>query len=344
MKVLVIKTSSLGDVIHTLPALADAAAAVPGIRFDWVVEEAFAELPAWHPAVDRVIPIALRRWRKGWGAAWRSGEMGVFLRDLRARPYDLIIDAQGLFFKSALVAAWARGSHAGYDRVSARDPWVAWSYDRSYSVPREQHAIERVRQLFAQALNYALPDSGPDYGLEGSAVTGAEPESPYLVFLHGTTWPSKHWPEAYWSELAALAGEQGFEIHLPWGEDEEKQRAERLAEDCPAARVLSRMNLSALAQELRGATGVIGLDSGLSHLAAALGVPGVTLYGATNAGLTGVVGPRHRDLVADFPCAPCLDRECSFSGASEVSPACYKMLPPVTVWEVIENQMGKGIA
>ena len=339
MRVLLVKTSSLGDLIHSLPALTDAAAAIPGIRFHWVAEEAFAEIPAWHPAVERVIPIALRRWRRGWGAAWRSGEIGAFVGNLRRHPYDLIIDAQGLFFKSAMVAALARGPRAGYDRASARDPWVAWTYQRRWAVSRERHAIERVRRLFALALDYALPDTPPDYGLDPGEATTATPQRPYLVFLHGTTWPSKHWPEAYWAELAALAGERGFEIRLPWGNDEERQRAGRLAADCPAARLLPRTGLPDLARELRGAAGVVGLDSGLSHLAAALGTPGVTLYGPTRAELTGVIGPRHRNLVAKFPCAPCLDRVCGFSGTAGVSPACYQTLPPVTVWEALAARL-----
>jgi len=338
VRVLIVKTSSLGDVIHTLPAVTDAAAAIPEIRFDWVVEEAFAEIPAAHPAVQRVIPIALRRWRKGWGAAFSRGEVHIFLRSLRLDSYDLIIDAQGLMFKSALVAMLAKGSRTGYDRNSARDPWVALTYGQCHSISREQHAIVRVRQLFAQALNYKRPETVPEYGLaqQDQIQTG---RSPYLVFLHGTTWPSKHWPELYWAELIVLATQQGLAIHLPWGSDEERLRAERLAADHPAVQILPQMSLTELMQELRGATGVVGLDSGLSHLAAALSVPGVTIYGSTRADLTGVIGSQHQNLVAEFPCAPCLKRVCNYTGESRVQPACYEQLSPIVVWESFQKQI-----
>ena len=339
MRVLIVKTSSLGDVIHTLPAVTDAAAAIPGIRFDWVVEEAFAEIPSWHPAVDRVIPIALRRWRKGWKRAFGSGEISAFSQDLRQSNYDLIIDAQGLLFKSALVAMLAKGPRVGYDRNSARDPWVAPTYKRCFTISREQHAIVRVRQLFAQALGYTLPESVPNYGLASSQAKAALTENvPYLVFLHGTTWPSKHWPESYWAELITLATQQGLAVHLPWGNDEERARAERLAADNPAVQILPQMNLTALMQELCGAVGVVGLDSGLSHLAAALAVPGVTIYGSTREDLTGVMGLHHQNLVAEFPCAPCLKRVCSYVGESSVQPACYEQLAPTVVWDRFKKQ------
>lgn len=345
MRVLVVKTSSLGDVVHTLPALTDAAAALPGVRFDWVVEEAFAEIPAWHPAVERVIPIALRRWRKGWIKAWGSGEIGCFRSELRRERYDLIIDAQGLFFKSALVGLQAQGPRTGYDRASARDPWVAWTYNRCHAVAREQHAIARVRQLFAQALGYVLPVTGPDFGLADIPLAAnegrpLERSSPSVLFLHGTTWPTKHWPLSYWGELIELANRGGFEVLLPWGNDEEKARAENLAANAVDAWVLPRMGLSALAQEFRHVAGVVGLDSGLSHLAAAIGAPGVTLYGPTRTDLTGVMGDRHRNLEADFACAPCMRRFCNYRGAAAVQPACFESLPPQRVWQALQEQMG----
>jgi len=348
MRVLVVKTSSLGDVIHTLPALTDASKAIPGVRFDWVVEEAFAEIPAWHPAVERVIPIALRRWRKGWLNSLGGGEIGRFRSELRREHYDLIIDAQGLLFKSALVALQARGPRAGYNRASARDPWVAWSYDRCLSVSRQLHAIDRVRQLFAQALGYTIPETAPEFGLAEIPLTsvdenkGAVHSGPYVLFLHGTTWPTKHWPLAYWEQLIELANAQGFEVLLPWGSEEERERAENLAANAKDAWVLPRMGLSALAQELRHASGVVGLDSGLSHLAAALGVPGVTLYGPTRTDLTGVMGRHHQNLVADFPCAPCMRRFCNYKGEAAVQPACFESLSPPQVWQTLEAQMAEG--
>ena len=147
----------MGDVIHTLPALTDAQRAIPGIRFDWVVEEGFAEIPTWHPAVDQVIPLALRRWRKNLRAAWRSGEFGAFRQRLREGQYDLCIDAQGLL-KSAVFSPYVNAPVAGLDRASAREPLASLFYQHRFSVAWRQHAVERVRQLFAHSLGYTLPD------------------------------------------------------------------------------------------------------------------------------------------------------------------------------------------
>lgn len=337
VRVLIVKTSSLGDVIHTLPAVTDAAAALPGICFDWVVEEGFAEIPAAHPAVERVIPIALRRWRKSWKCGFSRVEIPAFLKNLRQESYDLIIDAQGLMFKSALVAMLAKGPRAGYDRHSARDPWASCTYGLRHVISREQHAIARVRQLFAQALNYELPETTPEYGLRQEDQIQTE-QPPYLLLLHGTTWPSKHWPDVYWAELIRLATQQGLAIHLPWSGNEERLRAERLAADRPAVQILPQMNLTELMQKLHSAVGVIGLDSGLSHLAAALAVPGVTIYGSTREDLTGVIGSHHQNMVADFTCAPCLKRVCHYVDKSAVQPACYEALTPARVWDCFQKQ------
>jgi heptosyltransferase-1 len=268
---------------------------------------------------------------------------------LRRESYDLVIDAQGLFFKSALVAMQAKGLRAGYDRVSARDPWVAWSYDKSFRISQQQHAILRVRQLFARALDYALPESGPDFGVAEVPLSGNEEypvkhQGPSVLFLHGTTWPTKHWPLVYWEQLIELANAKGFEVLLPWGSETEKERAESLAANAADAWVLPRLGLSDLAREFRRAAGVVGLDSGLSHLAAALGTPGVTLYGPTRTDLTGVIGTHHQNLVADFPCAPCLRRFCNYRGESAVQPACFETLSPERVWQALEAQMAEGQA
>ncbi|MCF5575439.1 lipopolysaccharide heptosyltransferase I, partial [Pseudomonas syringae] len=229
MRVLLIKTSSLGDVIHALPALTDAARALPGIRFDWVVEEGFAEIPAWHPAVDRVIPVAIRRWRKNLWQTFRSGEWRRFKDRLREQRYDLVIDAQGLF-KSAWLTRYIDAPVAGLDRDSAREPVASRFYDRALPVARGQHAVERLRQLFAQALGYPLPVGMGDYGLKPLAALDGAPQAPFVLFLHGTTWDTKHWPEVYWRQLAELMAARGFQVQLPWGNPTEKARAERIAE------------------------------------------------------------------------------------------------------------------
>ena len=312
MRVLLIKTSSLGDVVHTLPALTDAQRAIPGIQFEWVVEEGFAEIHAWHPAVAQVIPVAIRRWRKNLLHTLRSGEWGRFRARLRETRYDLVIDAQGLL-KSAWLTRYVKAPVAGLDRDSAREPLASRFYDRRYAVPRDQHALERVRQLFAQALGYERPSGVGDYGLD-RAQLATPGEEPYLLFLHGTTWPSKHWPEAYWRELAERMSAFGWAIRLPWGNAEEKARAERIAEGIAGASVLPRLNLGGVAKVVAGARACVAVDTGLGHLAAALDVPSISLYGPTLPGRVGAYGRSQVHLCATGPNAgkgdrvkPCFD-------------------------------------
>jgi len=333
MKALIIKMSSMGDVLHTLPAISEARQHRPEIRFDWVVEEGFAEIPAWHAAVDRVIPVALRRWRRQPLAAVRSGEWRAFRRALRLETYDCIIDAQGLI-KSAVITRMAHGARWGPDRFSAREPLAALAYRHGVGVARSGHAIEHARKLFAAALDYTPGDDLPDYGIAG-AFPAPVSEDAYLVFLHGTTWASKLWPLDYWKALAARAGEAGFGVRLPWGTDAERQRADVIAAGLDHCTVLDRLSLADMAGLLAGARGCVAVDSGLGHLAAALEVPTVSIYGATDPVRTGTRGRHQRHLAASFSCAPCLARECSYPGKATVRPACYETVPAGSVWEAL---------
>ena len=315
MRVLIIKTSSLGDVIHTLPAVTDAAHAIPGIRFDWVVEEGFAEIPSWHPAVDQVIPVAIRRWRKNLWQPIKSGEWKAFKQRLRARKYDLVIDAQGLV-KSAWLTRYVKAPVAGLDRYSAREGWASRFYDRRLSVAVGQHAVERVRQLFALALAYDLPEGIGRYGLDLDRLQ-LPPAAPYVVFLHGTTWATKHWPEAYWRELAERLGRRNLQVRLPWGNPAEKARAERIAQGLKNCEVLPKLNLAGVARVLAAAKACVAVDTGLGHLAAALDVPTISLFGPTNPGLTGAYGRVQVHQASDFPCAPCLQKKCTYKPSAE---------------------------
>ncbi|WP_145183645.1 lipopolysaccharide heptosyltransferase I [Pseudomonas sp. URMO17WK12:I11] len=315
MRVLIIKTSSLGDVIHTLPALTDAAHAVPGIRFDWVVEEGFAEIPGWHPAVDRVIPVAIRRWRKNLWQTLKSGEWKAFKQRVRERRYDLVIDAQGLV-KSAWLTRYVKAPVAGLDRYSAREGWASRFYDRRLSVATGQHAVERVRQLFAMALSYDLPEGVGHYGLDLERLQ-LPPAAPYVVFLHGTTWATKHWPEAYWRELAERMGRRQLQVRLPWGNPAEKARAERIAQGLNNCQVLPKLNLVGVARVLAAAKACVAVDTGLGHLAAALDVPTISLFGPTNPGLTGAYGRTQVHQASDWPCAPCLQKKCTYKPSAE---------------------------
>jgi heptosyltransferase-1 len=324
MRVLIVKTSSLGDVIHTLPALSDAKAVYPDIRFDWLVEEAFAEIPRWHPAVEQAITVAVRRWRKTWWQAATWAELRA-LRQRLSTHYDAIIDAQGLI-KSALLSRKASGQRMGLDSHSAKEPLASWGYHQKIFIEKQQHAILRTRQLLAKALGYVVPDK-LDYGLR--ARFPAQTTDKTLLFFHATTWPSKHWPEPYWVELAKIAHATGYQVLLPWHSEAEKQRATRIAQH--GGRLLPQQNLTQMAQTLAQVTAVVGVDTGLSHLAAALAVPSVTLYGATLPALTGTLGVKQQHLHSTQACAPCFRRRCPCPRTA-VFPSCYQSLSPETVW------------
>lgn len=299
MHVLIVKTSSMGDVLHTLPALTDAMQAIPGIRFDWVVEENFAQIPTWHPAVDKVLPVAIRRWRKHWFGSQQREERVQFKRDLQSRQYDVVIDAQGLIKSAALVTRLARGVKHGQDSRSAREPFASWWYDQRHEIDKKQHAVERTRELFAKSLGYEKPQTQGDYAIAAHFLQNApQGVAPYLVFLHATTRDNKHWPESHWRELIGLLQTTGLRIRLPWGAEHEHQRAQRLAEGFDYVEVLPKLTLEAVAYELAGAKAVVSVDTGLSHLTAALDRPNITLYGPTDPGLIGGYGQNQHSLQA----------------------------------------------
>ena len=335
MKVLLVKMSSMGDVIHTLYAVQDAAERLPELRFDWVVEEGFAELPALHPAVNTVIPIAIRRWRGQPVAAWRSGEIGRFREALGARDYDCVLDAQGLL-KSAAVALGARGPRIGLDRHSARESLASFAYGTQVHVPRG-HAVARLRELFAAAFGYEMPEAPPAAGLD----VKPEGQGRSVVFVHGTTWTSKEYPIEHWRTLCECATEDGMAVVLPAGNARELERAEAIGADC-GAEVLFRPGLTELAARMAGAAGVITVDSGLGHLADALGRPMVAVFGSTSPALTGPCGTRSKVIVSTtLPCVPCLQRKCRFAPGeyAKIHPPCYDGVAPTAVWTALRARM-----
>ncbi|TKU68921.1 lipopolysaccharide heptosyltransferase RfaC [Citrobacter sp. TBCS-14] len=291
MRVLIVKTSSMGDVLHTLPALTDAQRAIPDIQFDWVVEEGFAQIPSWHSAVDRVIPVAIRRWRKAWFSAPIKAERKAFRDAVRLQQYDAIIDAQGLVKSAALVTRLGRGIKHGMDWSTAREPLASLFYNCKHHIARQQHAVERTRELFAKSLGYTKPQSQGDYAIAQHFLNNLNADAgQYAVFLHATTRDDKHWPEANWRELIGQLHNAGIRIKLPWGAPHEEARAKRLADGFNYVDVLPRMSLEEIASVLAGAKFVVSVDTGLSHLTAALDRPNITLYGPTDPGLIGGYG------------------------------------------------------
>lgn len=291
MRVLIVKTSSMGDVIHTLPALTDALEHIPSIRFDWVVEEGFSQIPTWHRAVDRVIPVAIRRWRKNWFRHDIRAERRHFYQQLTSIHYDAIIDAQGLIKSAALITRKSRGTKHGLDWQSAREPLASWWYTHTYRMSKQQHAVEKIRALFAESLGYQKPTTQGDYAIAQHFVRNLPDDAnQYLVFLHATTRDDKHWPESAWESLIDAVTARGMSVKLPWGSPVEYQRAVRLAEGRPNVEVLPKLSLSEVATQLAGARGVVSVDTGLSHLTAALDRPNITLYGPTDPLLIGGYG------------------------------------------------------
>jgi heptosyltransferase-1 len=288
--ILFVKTSSLGDVVHNCPAVSDVARALPGAAIDWVVEAPFAGIAAMHPAVRRVIPVAVRRWRS---ALWKPAvwsEIAQWRRELRDERYDAVIDTQSLF-KSALISASALGRRHGLDRASARELLAPMFYDVRHCVPRGLHAVERNRRLAAQALGFSLSDP-PDYGLRVPAAA----KSSYAVLLTMTSRADKLWPDERWVELA-----RGMRMPtmLPWGTEPERARAQRIAEKAGGTAIPRRLSVDELANLFVGAAAVVGLDTGLTHFAAALGVQTVGIYCGSDPALTGIYGaPRASNVGA----------------------------------------------
>lgn len=296
--VLVVRPSSLGDIVHALTLVADIARHRPETAVDWVAEESFAPLVTLHPGIRHVISVALRRWRSELLArrAWR--EMAAFRAELSRESYAAVLDLQEQV-KGAVIARIARGPRHGPDRASIREPVATLLHGFHHAIDPDQHLIDRCRQLAAAALGYRV-DGPPRFGLVAPppAAGDALPEGPYVVFLHATSRDDKLWPEPQWRALIAHFARSGFAVLLPWGSPAECERSERLAAGMPAAGVPARQSLPAMAGLLARADLVVGVDTGLVHLAAALGTPTISLFVATDPRLAGVAraGATARDL------------------------------------------------
>ena len=325
----------MGDVVHTLPALTDAAKADPAVRFDWVVDEAFADIPAWHKNIEKVFPVGLRRLRRELNSVAGRAEVKTFLRNLRSQTYDVVIDLQGEF-KSAFVARLAKGRRFGYDGASAREWGAHMVYQNKFAVPKGIHSMARMRKLLAQALSYTYDECSIDYGIQTQRLPAPLPlKKPYVVFVHNTSWESKNWPESYWRELAERVSDSGFSIVLPWGSESERERAARIAGDDPNRFVLPKLSIAEKAAIIGGARATVGLDTGLSHIAAALGVAIGDLYGATDPNLCGTVGAHQIHVQSTFQCVKCHETTCSFVN-STFRPACFEKVEPNRVWTELQ--------
>lgn len=287
-RLLLVKMSSLGDVVHNLPVASDIRRERPDAIIEWVVEEQYVPLVRMHPGVDRILPIALRRWRRSpfAGSSWR--ELGQLRTSLRAQPYDAIVDTQGLL-KSALVAKLARGPVFGFAPGTAREPLAARFYDVRLEFPPAAHKILRYRSVAARALGYAVP-AAIDYGIRPTVARPAFASGRYCVAFHSTARDAKLWPEARWTELIGLLGAAGVTCILPWGSEAERLRAERLAA-AGTCIVPPKLSIDDMAALIADAAFVVGVDTGFMHLAAALTRPVVGIFCDSNPVDACPVGP-----------------------------------------------------
>jgi heptosyltransferase-1 len=301
--VLIVKTSSLGDIVHMFPAVVDARREIPQLRLSWVVEEAFAPLVAMHPAVDDVITVSWRRWRSRlWSrASWR--EAREIWRQLGTSRYDDIVDTQGLI-RSAVISSLANGKRQGYDYSSIRERPASLAYDARHHVPRGLHAIERNRRLTAAALGYAHDDTNIDYGL--SSLRRKPKRPPYALLVRNTSAKRKRWPEESWIELGTFLVGRGLRVLLPSGNLDDFTMAAQTAALIPGAEALHPMPLEGIAHLIGGAHLVVGVDTGLLHLAAGLGAPLVGLFPATDPELTGPRGAGAIEVLGDGNGGPAL--------------------------------------
>ncbi|GAB4217838.1 MAG: lipopolysaccharide heptosyltransferase I [Rhodoferax sp.] len=327
LRVLIVKLSSLGDVVHAMPAVQDVLRAVPGAEIDWVVERPFAALVRRCAGVHRVIPMAWRRWRHTLTQRQTWHEMAHFKAELQARTYDAVIDLQGLS-KSALVARLARLSPQGVRYAmgnrtegSSYEAPTRWLAQCALPLPWHCHAVARARLMCAQALGYTVPHQQL-FGLV--AQTQKAPEAlknvaikqglhGVVALVHGSSRADKQWPLAHWRALVAQLQQQGWGVALPHGSDAEQAVAQQIAQGFEHAQVWPRLDLDALVDALAQCQGAIGVDSGLSHIAVALGLPHVQLYNFDTAWRTGppVWKPQPVAPVPQHPAAIPALRQCS---------------------------------
>ncbi len=326
-RILIVRTSSLGDLVHMLPAISDIARHVPEAQIDWLVEEAFAEIPAWHPAVHDVIKVAHRRWRKAWWSAEVKAERRALAERLRSVKYDVVLDMQGLL-KSAWLVRQAQGVRHGLDWRSAREPLASLFYNVRHRVEFWQPAVIRQRKLASLTFGYTY-GGAPDFGLQAftrqvaqAREQGNEPKGEQLAFsdlprLHhiGTDrgyaviMPSasrddKLWPEEDWRAVFRRLRDAGCTLKLLAGNDQEAQRARLLVAGMEGVEVLSRMDLTSIARVLAGSRLMVGLDSGLTHLSAALGRPTIGIYRASTPVRTPLVGANYTASLGDRGASP----------------------------------------
>jgi heptosyltransferase-1 len=279
-----------------------------------------------HPGINLIIPVAVRRWRKAlfFRDTWR--ELTAFKRQLQAHTYDIVIDTQGLL-KSAVICYLSRSANkCGYDKVSARESTASYFYHHRFSVSLALHAVQRNRELIALALGYTIGSNVLDYGIQsnsGLVESNLLPER-YIMALHGTSRDTKLWPVAQWISLGRTLESQGLSLVLPWGNQAELERAKQIASEINLAVLLPKLSIAALAKIIQGSQAVIGVDTGLAHLAVALNKPVIAIYTDTDPSLTGLYGANQR--------------ACKNLGGKQIGTSPKEVLMQLKTFKILPNE------
>lgn len=341
-KILLVKITSMGDLIQMLPALTDAQEAIPGIQFDWLCEDSFQDIPALHPSIRKIIPLPYRRWKKNLRQAISSGEIKQFLKSLRAEKYDMIIDAQSNI-KSALFSLLAKGPHMGLDKTSVREYGAHFFYRQTINIDRNQNHTLRMRQLLAKFLDYPLPQTPYNYGIPKNYLEKIDMPLPsrFIFLTVIASMQYKLWPEENWAKTIQYLIEKDFDIVMPWWSEAEKKRVTRLQNSHPRIHLLPPLNLKQKAYVLSQAKGSISLDTGLAHMAAALNIPNICLYGPNDAKFCGTMGQHQQHLTAHEPdCVPCNKSRCRFiEEQSHTYAPCMANIPSDIVQNAVEKML-----
>ena len=330
-RVLIIKLASMGDLVHLLPALTDAKKADPNLIFDWVVDKNFAEVATWHTAIHATFLTNHRKWRSSPIAKKTKEEFSFLLHQLKNNSYDLIIDAQGNI-KTALLSLLIKGKKAGFDSSSIPEWGAHFFYHKKLSSSKKLHAITRLRELFAKALDYPYPNTPPDYQIDINKLLPPAIYLPasYLFFVPIASYSSKLWGDESWEQLIKEAKVFNYPILIPWGNENERLRAFKLSHH-PNVIILPKLSLSEIGYLLLHAKAAVSLDTGLSHIAAALGTPTITLYGPTDPALTGTLGQNQTHHTS--PCSCLGKRICT----QAIESNCLSRISPKKVMISLER-------
>lgn len=304
-RVLIIKVTSLGDIVEALPVVADIQRRYPGVKVDWAADEAFAEIVHWNAGVDRVLCAPLRRFKRARG--WEDlRQIAGSIRELRAERYDAIIDIHGVY-KSAIIAWLARGKRRfGYRSKDLGERGAAFAYTHRFGPRPDCDAWHGMRVSTGEALGYVV-DTPPEFNLrvprDDTPVLPA-PDGPIALMFHSTSKDEKCWPVEHWIALGRELAARGLRIEIPWGSDAERQRATRIAAGVPRARVLPRLSVTQIAQRIEDASLVVGADTGFVHLGHALMKPTVMVFVATSPEHCGVRAPGRSISIGDGVSVP----------------------------------------